>query len=228
MRLVAYIRVSTADQVDGYGLDVQETEIRAWCKANRHKLAAVYSDEGESGSNGLATRVALADALGDVRHGRAEGIVVHKLDRFSRDAMLAEQLLAEVWRMGGEVYSVAPSENNLRDDPNDPSRKLIRRILGSVAEYEKDMVVLRMRMGRQRKSARGGFAYGSPHYGTRAEGGELVADEREAATLARIRELHAANASLRDMAAALTAEGHRPKRADRWHPESLRRIVARL
>jgi hypothetical protein len=30
------------------------------------------------------------------------------------------------------------------------------------------------------------------------------------------------------MAAALAAEGHRPKRSDRWHPEGLRRIVARL
>lgn len=225
--VVAYLRVSTPEQVEGYGLDVQEQAIRTWCKTHGHRLAAVHSDEGESGSNGLTARVALADALDDIR-SRAAGIVVAKLDRFSRDMLLQEQLLAEVWRMGGEVYSVAPSENDLRDDPADPSRKLIRRILGAVAEYEKDMVVLRMRMGRQRKAERGGFAYGSPHYGTRAEGGELVVDEREQAAVRRIAELHAAGCSLREMAAKLAAEGHQPKRADRWQPQSLKRIIERL
>jgi DNA invertase Pin-like site-specific DNA recombinase len=229
MRLVAYKRVSTDRQAEkGYGLDVQHQAIKTWCKANGHRLVGVHTDEGESGSNGLSTRIALADALADVRQKRADGIVVFKLDRFSRDAILQEQLLAEVWRTGGEVFSTMPTENNLRDDPEDPSRKLMRRILGAVAEYEKDMVVLRMKGGRRRKAEKGGFAYGSPHYGTRAVEGDLVEDEREQATLARIRELHAAGASLRQMCATLTAEGHRPKRSDRWHPESLKRIIVRL
>jgi hypothetical protein len=55
-----------------------------------------------------------------------------------------------------------------------------------------------------------------------------VPDEQEQAALALIRELYGQGESLRAIADALDAAGHRPKRSERWHPESLRRIVARL
>jgi hypothetical protein len=61
----------------------------------------------------------------------------------------------------------------------------------------------------------------------------LVADDQEQGTLDRIRELHSGGASLRTIADTLTAEGYAPRqsklrKSDQWHPESLRRIVARL
>jgi hypothetical protein len=95
-------------------------------------------------------------------------------------------------------------------------------------EYERSMVALRLRSGRRPKGERGGYAYGSPALGQRAEAGQLVVDEVEARALARIRELHAERHSLRSMAAILTEEGYRPKRSDRWHPQSLARVIARL
>jgi DNA invertase Pin-like site-specific DNA recombinase len=157
------------------------------------------------------------------------GIVVYRLDRLARDLIIQEQLLAEVRRMGGEVFSTSAAEAGyLTDDPDDPSRKLIRQVLGAVSEYERSMISLRLRTGRRRKAEKGGFAYGSPHYGYRAEGKQLVADEDEQAALARIRELRGDGRSLREIAGVLEAEGFRPKRSQRWHPESLRRIVARI
>jgi hypothetical protein len=44
------------------------------------------------------------------------------------------------------------------------------------------MVSLRLRAGRRRKADRGGYAYGSPHYGTRAENKALVVDDQEQTT----------------------------------------------
>jgi DNA invertase Pin-like site-specific DNA recombinase len=101
-------------------------------------------------------------------------------------------------------------------------------VLGAVNEYERSMIALRLRSGRKRKAANGGFAYGSPGYGYRAERKSLVGDQSEQAGLGRIRELRAEGRSLREIGEILTVEGHRPKRSDRWHPESLRRIVSRL
>jgi DNA invertase Pin-like site-specific DNA recombinase len=230
MRVVGYIRVSTDKQAErGLGLDVQERSIRSWCKAGGHRLVCVHRDAGVSGSNGLADRVGLADALELVRDGKAQGVIVLRLDRLARDLIVQEQVLAEVRRLGGETFSTSAAESGyLTDDPDDPARRLIRQVLGAVSEYERSMVALRLRSGRRRKADRGGFAYGSPHYGTRAEGGELVPDEQEQAALALIRELYGQGESLRAIADALDAAGHRPKRSERWHPESLRRIVARL
>jgi DNA invertase Pin-like site-specific DNA recombinase len=70
MRLVAYLRVSTAEQVEGYGLDDQEHAVRTWAKAHGHRIVAWRRDEGISGSNGPEHREGLADALKDVRRQR--------------------------------------------------------------------------------------------------------------------------------------------------------------
>jgi DNA invertase Pin-like site-specific DNA recombinase len=90
------------------------------------------------------------------------------------------------------------------------------------------MINVRLSAGRKRKAETGGFADGSPAYGYRAEGRKLAPEPDEQAALRCIAELHAKGASLRGIADALTAGCYRPKRSDRWHPESLRRIVARL
>jgi len=229
MRAVAYLRVSTDRQAEhGLGLDVQERTVRAWARKQGHRLVAVHTDAGVSGSNGLGSRVGLADALEQVRDGRADGIVVARLDRLARDLIVQEQALAEVRRLGGDVWSCAPGEAAyLVDDPDDPSRKLIRQVLGAVSEYERSMVSLRLRSGRRRKAERGGFAYGSPPLGKRAEGGALVDDPDEAATVQRIAELRGEGRSLRAIAAVLEAEGRRTKRGGRWQPATISRVLSR-
>jgi site-specific DNA recombinase len=139
-----------------------------------------------------------------------------------------EQLLAEVWRAGGEVFSTAGGETDLRDDDADPSRKLVRRILGAVAEYERELLLLRLRRGRQLKATRGGYSgLGRPPCGWRAEdpGARPVLAEQRA--LARMRELHRQGLSLRQVAAALDLEGHRPRRAPSWSPMAVSRALAR-
>lgn len=228
MRIVGYVRVSTRGQVEkGLGLDVQRRAIRAWAKANGHRLVAIHEDAGVSGSNGVEDREGLPLALDDIQDGRAEAVVILRLDRLARSLTVQEGILAKVWSMGGKV--VATEFGTIeQDDPDDPMRTALRQIMGVIAQLDRSMVVKRLRAGRQRKAELGGFAYGSPHFGTRAEDGELVPDDREQATLARIRELRDQGESLRRIAEVLTAEGHKPKRAARWHPESLRKIVARL
>ena len=45
---------------------------------------------------------------------------------------------------------------------------MIRQVLGAVAEYERSMVVLRLRNGRRRKAEMGGYASGAPAFGFEA------------------------------------------------------------
>lgn len=142
--------------------------------------------------------------------------------------MLQEQLLAEVRRLGGDVYSTSAGEAAyLTDDPDDPSRRLIRQILGAVNEYERSMIRLRLRSGRRRKAELGGYAYGAPPFGFRADSGELIAVPDEQETVARMHELRESGSSLRAIAEALQAEGRRPRRGDRWHPKVIAAALAR-
>ena len=229
-KVVAYLRVSTDRQAEeGLGLEVQADTIKTWAKANNTRIVDTFTDEGVSGSNGIDNREALPEAFDAIKSREAEGLVVYRLDRLARDLIIQETLLAEVRRLGGEVFSTSAAEAGyLTDDPDDPSRKLIRQVLGAVAEYERSMIALRLRSGRKRKAKDGGYAYGSPPFGYRVEDAELVPDEAEQATLVRARELREAGLSIRRVASALTEEGHRTKRGGtRWHPTTVARVLSR-
>jgi DNA invertase Pin-like site-specific DNA recombinase len=232
MRLVGYARVSSRNrQHQEESAPEQERAIRAWCKANGHRLVGMYRDVGVSGANGLEEREGLPDAQEAIRSGQAQGLVVRELDRLHRDMIVQENILADLWRIRPEVevFSTKDGEaqNCRRDDPDDPSRRMIRQILGSVAEYVKAQTVARLKAGKRRKAQAGGFIGGQPAYGTRSEGKELVPDPAELETVARIMELHAAGASLRGIARTLAEEGRPSKRGGRWHPQSVALVIAR-
>ena len=119
VKVVAYLRVSTDRQAEhGLGLEVQAAEITKWAKINGHRIVLWARDEGVSGSNSLETRQALPDALAALQSRTAAGMVVYRLDRLARDLVLQEQLLAEIKRIGSEVFSTSAGEAAfLADDP---------------------------------------------------------------------------------------------------------------
>ncbi|MGI8520270.1 MAG: recombinase family protein [Actinomycetota bacterium] len=170
----------------------------------------------------------LGEALAKIKEGSADGLVVYRLDRLARDLIIQETILGQLRRMGAAVFTTSEAEQGyLEDDPQDPSRKLIRQVLGAVSEYERAMISLRLRSGRMRKAELGGFAYGAPPFGYRAEDGVLVCEPSEQAAARRITELRAAGRSFREIAAALTAEGHRTKTGKTWWPQTVARIAGR-
>lgn len=230
MRVVGYIRVSTDRQADeGLGPDVQEREIRKWAGVHRHQIVELCRDEGKGGSQGLESRIGLGQAMENLRERTATGLVVFRLDRLARDMVLQEQLLAGIWQLGAEAFSTSPSEGSyLSEDPDDPSRKLIRQVLGAVAEYERGMISLRLRLGRVRKAEKGGYAYGSPPFGYRAEGKALIEDSQEAKAMYRMTELRRNGRSLHAICSELQQEGLGAKRGGRWHPTTVARVLRRV
>ena len=94
--------------------------------------------------------------------------------------------------MGVTVCSTSAAEDAyLADDPADPSRRLIRQVLGAVSDYERAMGRLRLAAGRRHKTDAGGSAFGAPPFGYRSERGELVPRTGEAEALALITAMHA-------------------------------------
>lgn len=226
-RAVGYLRISTEGQADGMGLDVQREAVEQWCQAKGHDLVAVKRDE-TSGTNGLADRVGLAEALDVLQTGGASLLVVPRLDRLARDLVLQEQLLREVWRLGADVVSCAEGEGRIADDPDDPSRTLIRQVLGAVSEYERAMIALRMRRGRALKARNGGYAYGSPPYGWAADGkGGLVKVDDEQQVIDLIRTMVDEGLSGQQVADQLNHRRIRPRKGQQWYRSQVNRIIRR-
>lgn len=221
-KAIGYLRCSTDEQTKRFGLEVQEQAVRAHCRDAGLRLVAVERDEGESGSNGLDTRHGLARALATLEAGEADVLVVARLDRLARDLLLQETVLEQLRAHGRQVVSVA--EPDVVSD--DPTRVLVRHVLGAIAQYERGVIRGRMLAGKQAKANRGGYVGGAPRFGRRAHDRELVVDPDEHATLQRMVELRADGMSLRSIAERLDAEGRKPKRGTRWHPTTVARALS--
>jgi DNA invertase Pin-like site-specific DNA recombinase len=223
-KVIGYVRVSTIEQVSGFGLDVQEQAIREHCRREGLHLVSIERDEGESGGNGLDTRDGLAAAIAQLEAGKADGLVVYRLDRLARDLVLQETLIVRLRAAGRIVDSVTEGDDVTSDDP---TRELIRQILGAFAQYDRATIRGRLLAGKAAKRSRGGYVGGQPAYGRAAEGKELVAREDERAVVEAVVRLRREGRSYREICAQLEADGLRPRRAARWQPKVVRDIAAR-
>jgi DNA invertase Pin-like site-specific DNA recombinase len=229
-RYVMYLRVSTDQQADsGQGLDIQEQACRTWLRDRRHRLVEVCTDAGRSGSLDVGHRPGLAQALALVGADRADGVLVYRLDRLARDLVLQEQLLAELHRRGKELASVDLTEHaSLAHSPDDPTRALVRRMLGSIAQYEREVIRLRLMAGRARKKLDGGYTGGVPPYGFAAVRGDLVKVSAEQDAIKMMLRLRAQGRSYRQIAAALQARGIPAKTSTgEWRPGTILAIISR-
>jgi DNA invertase Pin-like site-specific DNA recombinase len=151
-------------------------------------------------------------------------LVVDRMDRLARDLILQETLVQRLRAQGTPVRSA--SEPDLDTDTDDPTKVLIRQIVGAVSQYEKAVIRGRLMAGKAQKKAKGGFLGGRAPYGFKVEDGTVVTDPTEQEAVALAGRLAASGASLRAIAAELEARGYRPKVGDRWHPNAVRRVVA--
>jgi DNA invertase Pin-like site-specific DNA recombinase len=225
VRLVGYIRVPLASRANR--ARQQEEALRAWAQAEGHQILYIARDEGTRNGDGLDHRTGLHEAIAAMLDRRAAGLVVDRLATIARLVAVQEAVLALVWRHGGEVFTC--DAGRIRAEATaDPTRRILRRMVRSLDQLDRGVSEVRRRAGRRRALARGRHPGGAPSFGYRAVARELRADPVEQAALARIAALRRDGASLREIARVLDAEGLRPKRSDRWHPESVRRILARL
>jgi DNA invertase Pin-like site-specific DNA recombinase len=221
-KAAGYWRVSTAEQLNGFGPDIQKTAIRSYCKAQGLRLVRMYSDEGISGSNGLEDREGLAEAVTALKDGEAEILVVYRFDRLARDLILQETVIERLREQGTPVHSAT---EDLDGDTEDPTKVLIRQVVGAIAQYERAIIKRRMVSGKRAKKAAGGFIGGRPPYGYRIQGGELVPDETEQEVVKLVQKLQRSGSSLREIADELDAGGYRPRTGRAWHPNTVRRIA---
>lgn len=227
LKLVGYLRVSTARQQEAFGPEVQREAIKRWASSNNHRIVS-WQQDAISGTSELASRVGWSEAETIVKAKKADGIVVARIDRLARDVLVQELLLRNTHRLGGVVMSARESENELLSgESKDPSRKLIRTILGAISEYDREMVADRLEAARKAKAASGGYAHGALPYGYRSVKGNLVPHEAEQVALERMQALAVEGHSTREIAEILTAEGHPTKRGGKWSSPTVSRILSR-
>lgn len=171
MRVFGYIRVSSKKQVDGDGPERQAQAIAAFCKTHGLSNQETFSDSISGTVDGLdrpqlAELFRLVDSRKDTL-AEVAAIVVERMDRLARDLMVSEILLAECRKRNLKVFSSDQgAEINMAEDAGDPTRVLIRQILGALSQWEKTMLVRKLKSSRDRIRARGERCEGVKPYGS--------------------------------------------------------------
>jgi DNA invertase Pin-like site-specific DNA recombinase len=208
----AYLRVSGKGQVEGDGFTRQLTAIKRYAAEHDVKIVRVFREEGVSGTVESADRPAWAEMMAVLHSNGVRTVVIEKLDRLARDLMVQETIIADLRRNGFTLLSVA--EPDLM--ANDPTRVLMRQLMGAVAEYDKNTIVAKLRGARMRKRAKEGRCEGRKPFGYY---------EGEAEALARIAALRNEGLGFDRIAARLNAEGVPTRTGKPWHGVVVNRIL---
>jgi DNA invertase Pin-like site-specific DNA recombinase len=207
-----YLRVSGQGQVDGDGFPRQREAIQRYADAHGLEIVRWFQEEGVSGKilERPAWRALAAELLAD----GVEIVLVEKLDRLARDLLVQETIIGDLLRYGKRLVSTM--EPDLCSD--DPSRKLIRQIFGCIAEYDRAMIVAKLKAARDRKRRETGKCEGRKPFGHRLQ---------ERNTVGYIRELRRAGVSLAEIAAQLDDHRRKAPGGKRWNAMTVRRILRR-
>jgi DNA invertase Pin-like site-specific DNA recombinase len=209
-----YLRVSGKGQVGGDGFDRQLLAIKKYAKANGIQIVRVFREEGVSGANDLENRPALGELYAALAVNGTKMVLVENLQRLARDLMVQESLIASFQRKGFELVSV--TEPDILEA--EPSRVLMRQIFGAINQYEKAMIVSKLKGARQRMKAKTGRCEGRKAYGFR---------EGERDVIARIKKLRVDGLTLQAVADVLNADGVKTRADKQWTPVQVNRVVGR-
>jgi site-specific DNA recombinase len=179
LRIAIYCRVSSEDQTERRTVDNQIDFLRRYAELHGLEVADAYVDDGVSGTVPLQERAGGARLLADADAGRFQRVVVYRLDRLGRSLRV---LLDAYHRLDGlDVALVSATEPF---DTTSPIGRFVFQLLGSIAELEKETIVERMTLGRDRVARAGKWMGGPVPYGYSVTGdGDLVAGAEAITTL---------------------------------------------
>jgi DNA invertase Pin-like site-specific DNA recombinase len=209
----AYLRVSGKGQIEGDGFTRQLDTIKQYAQAHGVRIAKVFREEGVGGATDLENRPALLDLMEALAADGIKLVLIEKMDRLARDLLVQETIIGDLRKRGFDLLSAM--EPDLLQ--NDPTRILMRQVFGAIAQYEKAMIVAKLRGARQRMKTKTGRCEGRKPFGHY---------DGEEAVLVRMRALRASGLGYDRIAEALNAEGLKPRTGVRWWGRTVNNILS--
>jgi site-specific DNA recombinase len=141
MRLAIYARVSTEEQREGQTINSQVAELERFAREKGWIITGAYKDEGWSG--GIMERPDLDRLRDDAYRGAFQAVLINDVDRLARDVAHLGVIKRDLEKRGIRViFRKLPSDTS-------PTNNLMVNILGSFAEFERELITDRTRRGRR-------------------------------------------------------------------------------
>ena len=133
LRAALYMRVSTGRQAEhDLSIPDQRSQLKSWCRANRHHVVAEYIEAGASaGDDRRPSFQQMIERACDGEHA-FDLIVVHSYSRFFREAFEQEFYLRKLAKHGVRVVSITQPVG----DETEPVHAMMRKIIALFDEYQ--------------------------------------------------------------------------------------------
>ena len=234
-KVVGYIRVSTSGQVkDGYSLQYQVDEIKAYCTCQGFELVDLFEDRGVSGAKAdeedlTIDREGLQGMLSSLRYLDVKYVVVLNTSRLWRSDLVKVLIHRELKRTNVDIKSIEQANYSIfNHDPND---FLVNSLLEVLDQYQRLEIALKLGRGRKKKAQNGGYSGGRAAFGYTAKKSQKVleVDIKQAEAVKRvfvIKEEYPA-ASLSNIASIMNVEGYRTSQGKEFTKVQIKRILDR-
>ncbi len=172
VKCAIYTRVSTDNQADVEfnSCQAQEEKIKSFINSQENLLVyKVYSDAGFTGAN--LERPALQEMLRDIQEDKINMVIVYKIDRLTRSPKDFYALM-EVF----EQYKVDFISITERFDTSTPSGRLLRNIMLTFAQFERELTSERTKDKLLERANKGMWNGGSVPFGYKVVDKRLVPD----------------------------------------------------
>lgn len=162
-KVAGYIRISSKTNENGDSKERQKLAIKNYAKANDMRIVRCDADIGVRGSTNIFDRKGFWELFEYCIKNNIKIILCENASRFARDQMVGEWGYRELKKHGIQIVPVdSPDYYTLEND--DPTINLIRQVLGSIAEFEKNSIVGKLRGARKRKKDKEGKCEGRKSY----------------------------------------------------------------
>lgn len=145
-RVALYLRVSTTDQHAAN----QERDLRAMADRAGWEVVAIYKDEGISGSKGRDKRPALDALLKAATRREFDMVASWAVDRLARSVMHLATIINDLRSVGIDLFLMKQGV-----DTSTASGRMVANVFASIAEWEREMIIDRVKSGMARAKSQG-------------------------------------------------------------------------
>lgn len=168
-----YRRVSTAQQVEKFGLPMQEEEIRSYATDNGFEIVGSYVDEGITGK--IAEREGITEMLAALAENPdIKYVIVANTSRLWRSEIAGGLIRYQLAQLKVDIVSVQEPNFSLYTD--NPSDFLIGQIMQALATYDRMSINIKLANARKVKAKSGTKPCGSLAYGYIWQSRKVVID----------------------------------------------------
>ncbi len=214
-----WIRVSTEDQARGDSPEVHRRNAEQFAQLRSWDVVEVYDLSGVSGKTVMG-HAETRRMLTDIKSGRISGLVFSKLARLARNARELLELADIFQAHNADLTSIHESI-----DTSTPSGRMFFGIIASVAQFEREETVDRLRLSIATRAKMGKRLSGKTSFGFRWQGDELVPDPDEAPIRALIFELFAEYQRKKTVVRTLNDRGYRTRNGSLFSVPTIQRLL---